>query len=453
MFVAVLQPLSDHRAWRACLLATLAWGATVADASASGTPVATDRITPELARRVIDEVSLEVSELRGLEFTRPVDVEVVDDDEARAHVLRRVESFNAAEAVEQTDRVYKLLGLLPPDADTMEALLGALREQAAGFYDPERGVFYLLDDLPAAAVEVVAAHELTHALEDQHFDLDRGLREVIDDDDRLFARGAVHEGSATLVMTLVATRAILDGRADASALAALEGMAGGDALAGLPPVLLRQFLAPYVLGPGFITHGRPATALASGYPTADAERLYADPPESSEQILHPEKYWDPERLDPPRTVSLGDAGRKLGGKWQREGSGVLGELTLASLVERDTQPGLESLIVGGASAWTNPAVSGWDGDRWELWRRGNDHALLLLTVWDSESDAREFAAALPTGHGLTWKQAGDRVAIVAGPVGRRASRLLDALTSLGADLESPRSYKGPTAETVALDRK
>lgn len=354
-----------------------------------------------------------MEDLRGLRFDHDVPVRVVDAATARRHMLRRLEQFESAERLERVQRAYALLGLLPPEANLLESLLEALEQQVGGYYDPEADAFYLLDDIPRALAPAVAAHELTHALEDQHYGLDRRLRRVENDDDRLFALGALHEGSASLLMGAFVARRTLEGRAEPGALAALAD-AGEGSLDGLPPVLVRQLVGPYVLGAEFLARGDPFATVARGFPVEDAARAYADSPTSSEQILHPEKYWDPARRDEPRRVAPSRAGRALGRRWKRCADGVLGELSLGVLVGAETP--LDGAMAGSGALWSHPATSGWDGDRWELWTRRGDSIALLTTVWDSELDAQEFAAAIGSAGKLRCRVRGDRVAVLAGPL-------------------------------------
>jgi len=255
----------------------------------------------------------------------------------------------------------------------------------------------VLDDVPDGLVKVVVAHELTHALEDQHHDLDARIEAELDDDDRLAALTAVHEGSATLLMNAYMVQALAAGDIDATELAESQaGLVGVGGFAELPDVLRRQMVAPYLLGAAFLARGQASHAVLAAYPAADVDRAYSDPPRSSEQILHPERYWDPERRDEPIAVEPGQAGRELGSGFTRAATGTLGELTLGTLVGAPTPAvdGSDPNVVF-AAAWTNAAATGWGGDRWELWTRGDRAAVLLATVWDTERDAEEFAAALP----------------------------------------------------------
>jgi len=247
---------------------------------------------------------------------------------------------------------------------------------------------------------------------------------VRDDDDRTFALGAVHEGSATLLMLRYLALALARGDIDAGAVGGFfdEQQDRGEALARTPAVLRRELTAPYLLGPTFLLRGDATQWGVGEYPVEDVDRVYANPPSSSEQILHPEKYWDETDRDEPRTVDLGDAGRVLGKRWRRVMHGTLGEITIGAMVDAPTPGGLDAAPTG--ASWTNAAAAGWGGDAWELWEHGDSAVVLLGTVWDTPGDAREFAQALPAGDNLRHAISGDAVAVVAGDAGRRADRLL-----------------------------
>ncbi len=396
-------------------------------AGLSGTLTA--KVYPPDETAFVAEVVTEVEELRGLKFKRPVPVSIIDDDRARVHVLERLERFQRLDQLGQVTTAYELLGLLSPGTDMLEIYLEAMREQAGGFYDPASGSFYLLDDMPPELGPMIAAHELTHALEDQHFDLDRRLREVMHDDDRLLARAAVHEGSAVLLMTVYLTRGAMSGAIDGAKMMAFAQaeVEKTESLATMPAVLLRQMLAPYTLGASFLARGKTLAMVAAGFPVADANTVYESPPLSSEQILHPEKYWDGDSLDPPRAVSFEGAGKLLGRRWRKIQEGVLGELTIGLLVGAPTPADFQDVTLYEGGAWTNDEAAGWDGDRWELWVRGQDAVVLLSTVWDSPEDAEEFAAALRSDSGLLWKREGECVSILAGDAGEKSGAVLNRL--------------------------
>jgi len=260
---------------------------------------------------------------------------------------------------------------------------------------------------------LLAAHEMTHALEDQRYDLDGRIAKLIDDDDASFALSALIEGSATKAAATYVANGIAAKTFSQDQLAAMSAGVESERLDAMPAVMRRQLLGPYVLGVTFLARG-------------NVDAAWARPPRSSEQILHPDKYWNPKLRDEPKPVSIPDSARAFGEGWKRAGSGVLGELTLGSLVGAATPAAAD--LATGSVAWTNAAASGWGGDRFELWTNGVASIVLLATVWDTPKDASEFAAALPAVRaGFAFKRAGAKVGIVAGPFGDKRDALLALL--------------------------
>ena len=381
------------------------------------------------AREAVVATLSKVETIRGLEFKKPVPVEVVDDAAVREHALERLRKFYGEEQFRAQQTAYILLGLLPEGTDILDEYLQVLAEQAGGYYSPSDKSFFLLDDMPAGMAPILAAHELTHALEDQHFNLDARLEEAFPNEDWGFARSAVHEGSAMLVMSLYMAGAMADGTVTASDLQAMGETEAGRAekLMAMPTALRRPLMASYLLGMNFLSRGD-LSVISSGFPTGDVNRCYREGPQSSEQILHPEKFWDPSRRDDPTSVELRKAGRVLGRGWKRVESGVLGELVLGVMVGVPTPSSLGAMSGAlGGKDWTNAASTGWDGDLWELWTRGDSAVVLLMTVWDSAEDAVEFEAALEARPGLAWKVQGSQVALVSGDAGGKTEALLEAL--------------------------
>ena len=396
--------------------------------AASAPGLAAETLSQEEARRLVDEIVPHVEELRGLKFKRPVSVEVVGAAEIREYVLARMKKFDQEQHLLAVQRAYALLGLLPQGTDLLALLLQTMEDQAGGYYDPSTKAYYLMENVAPAAAPIFTAHELTHALEDQHFDLDERLKQAIDNDDRLLAQSGVHEGTATVLMGVYLTGAIMRGELD---MAGLQSMAQSEAerlskLQEMPEVLLRQLLGPYVLGALFLTGGD-MMAMARGFPLDRVERVMGDVPQSSEQLLHPDKYWDEEQRDDPTEVELPEAGKTLGGGWKLAGDGVLGELSLGPLVGAGTPFDPAMGGVSDPATWTNEAASGWDGDRWQLWKDGDAAVVLLLTEWDTADDASEFAKALPEREPLAWRVDGKRVAVIAGDAGKKTPKLLKRL--------------------------
>lgn len=107
----------------------------------------------------------------------------------------------------------------------------------------------------------------------------------------------------------------------------------------------------------------------------------------------------------------------LGEGWRQEAGGRFGELFLGLLVGAPT-PSEWNEAALLSTAWTNEAASGWGGDAWTLWVRGGDAVLTLVTVWDSNRDARQFDKAAARNPKLRVARRGARVAVVAGDLAR-----------------------------------
>jgi hypothetical protein len=234
---------------------------------------------------------------------------------------------------------------------------------------------------------VIIVHELVHALQDQHFDL-RTIEELDPMSDAATARSALAEGDATLTMTSFLAGGNVEelpGAGDAmkTLLAspdALEDAAsdfpGGADLAKAPAWIRDSLLFSYVHGFGFCLEVK----RVGGQKLLD--RAFAtDPPQSSEQILHPEK-WHGKR-DDPVVLRWPDLAAALSG-WKMLSEGEAGEATLQTLL----RPG--SRDRGKADA----AAAGWGGDHFVVYGKDGRRLLVWWTEWDSAADAREFQAAM-----------------------------------------------------------
>ena len=317
--------------------------------------------------------------------------------------------------------------------------------QVAAYYDPEASEFrILLSDAPMSMLAPVYAHELYHGLQDQYWDLDAYMLDGIAsglNDDELLARQAVVEGEATYIMTLwtleklsgrppsrftvslaVWSQSMLSAASSESLLASSAATLGADmqasiaAMDEIPPFLLETMFAAYFKGMAFVH------ALAGqGWDAVAA--LYTDPPRSSEQILHPEKYL---RRDDPVSISLPDLATEpvLAG-WTVLDSNVIGELQWR-LIFQEYGFGLQAAAL----------AAGWDGDRYAVLERDGATLLLLLTAWDSTAEAEEFATAYTAmlgekhrGRELPWQVEvrGAEVLIVEGGERARLGDYLDVI--------------------------
>lgn len=388
-------------------------------------PAATASMSAAEAAALAATVAPLVEEIRGRKFKSQVPVRIVDDAEARSHFESRIARYWPEDRIRAEERAYADLGLLPRETDLVEEIFDVLDEQAGGFYDPDRNTFFVLGDLPRATAPIIMAHEMTHALDDQEFDIDR-LIEQAGDGDRESALEAVVEGSGTVVMSVFIVRQIEAGALDPKSLVEFQDSEAGRAerLKAAPSFVQRSLVAPYILGMAFLLRGEMIRMQTGGITPSDIDRALRDPPLSTEQILHPDKYWNPAKRDLPRSISVPDLSPGLGAGWSRIGEGTLGELTLALLTGLD--PGDPTSTDRPLERWTNAAATGWGGDLWQLYRRGEKSATLLLTLWDTQRDAREFEEAVVVPPGGRVKRRGEAVVVAAGDPGAPLAALAES---------------------------
>ncbi len=337
-------------------------GATPPPASPGST------IDPELAAK-IDAVVAQVPPIRGLEPTTNVPYELISREQFRQDLIALNDAAVPPAQRATEERFLKRMGLLPADADLNALLLALYGGQAAAFYRPDTGRFYVVQgDQPfGPADEITVAHEYTHALQDQHFDLEGTPVSDPSQGDAALGQLAVIEGDATLTMQQWANQN-LSIQELIEAFAASLAQLNDPALANAPPILRRQLEFPYTDGFAFVSQ----LYELGGYDAINAA-LSTAVPASTEQILHPDKYLANEA---PIDVTLPDATSALGEGWQVTYRQTLGELVMQVW-----------------AAGNDTAVDGWGGDRLNMYE-GPDGAWIIVwvTAWDTQADADEFFA-------------------------------------------------------------
>jgi hypothetical protein len=327
----------------------------------------------------------DVERLRGLQATKDVTPQALSQEELKAYVDRLMGEISDEEW-RTSDTLLRHLGLIRTE-ETLEELFGKLLgSQVAGFYDPDTSSLVVLARTGALGPieRVTMAHELTHMLQDQHFDLvkleSRGvasglIREAQDKSDRHLGLLALTEGDATLVMSLWAQEHLttaeilgLGAATDPESLAILNAM----------PLILREtLLYPYAAGLQFVF----GLQRSGGWAAVDA--AFAKPPDSTEQVLHPEKYTS--REDPIAVDMPGDVAARLGSGWKVGLEDTFGEF--------DTRLWLQD--AGGLPAVEAASgAAGWGGDRIALLEGpAGAWAIAWKTAWDSPAEAEEFESA------------------------------------------------------------
>jgi hypothetical protein len=267
-----------------------------------------------------------------------------------------------------------------------------LGEQVAGFYDPLTDEMIVVADGDFGAEAYYYAHEVVHALQDAYLDPDDLMEEVTsDNDDRSLAMAALYEGDA-----LEASTFYLNQHPELAFELLREAQTDSVELNSAPAAMVVTLVFPYISGQPFVAE----LYQEGGWDAVDA--AYRDMPASTEQILHPEKYLD---RDNPVTLALPNPPEALGEGWSEVHQNTVGELQMALLLA-DLPPGSGFNSITGQYAIPDPALNaaaGWDGDRYALWASAEGQEVLVWrTAWDTEQDARSFAAALTRYEERRW---------------------------------------------------
>ncbi len=354
-------------------------------ASASGPPTNEPSSTPAPSASPADQAAIyreiadQVAALRELDIRRRLDPTILDEAELAAKLRELFDEANPADEVAAGERLLVALGLLEPGASLRDDYLDLQSGQVLGFYIPEEDSMWLARRFGAlgATERATFAHEYVHALQDQHFELDGLGAEDPSSSDRALAALALIEGDATFAQT----RWMLANFSAADIEQLIADASDPEVLASIeraPAILSETALFPYGAGLQFIA----ALFGTGGWAAVDA--AYDDPPETTEQILHPEKYLAGEGTSPPFEEAPLAYLEAAGPGWSAGEADTLGELVLELWLREN----------GVFTVDTTDAAAGWGADRVVLFEGpGGAHVVVLFTDWDSAADADEFEAA------------------------------------------------------------
>jgi len=354
-------------------------------------------IASQLGR--VEEV---VRRIRGAALREGVTQEFVTGTGMRALIDNELDDPEAIEALREEGLLLEALGMIAPRTDLVEAYRALLGDQVVGLYSPEQDALYVLAGASPGPVELSTyAHEYHHALQDQRFDLDALSEAVKDNRDTSMALSTLIEGDAVFTQAQYIAQEL-----GPSGALALLGAASAAPRTPVPPVLMDMLQFPYVQGLSFVQ------TLSSAGGIAAVDAAFARPPDSTEQVLHPEKFRNREA---PVAVALAP---RLPEGWTVVGApegNVLGEYLIRRWLRE----------VGLQAPSAQAVSTGWGGDRYVVTEGpGGSHSLIARIAWDTSADADEFVAALTPG------PAGDSLRL--GAVGRRWVGIvrLDARTLL-----------------------
>lgn len=313
----------------------------------------------------------ETSALRELPILRPVKSGTQSRDEIQRFLIKNMDADTTPAELHASEVSLKKLGLVPADFEFRAFIIRLLTEQVAGYYDPKQQEFFLADWIDLDGQQPVMAHELTHALQDQHFNLRRFEKWPKGDSDAELAAHALVEGDASLAMTLYVASS------PARIISLMKSMGASksatEEIDSAPRAIRESLLFPYEQGMLWAKqlHQRAGWSLVS--------KAYQDLPQSTEQILHAEKYFAREA---PIKVTLPDIAPALGRGWKRIDLDVNGEWSYYLILDEYLKAAQES----------RRAAAGWGGDRYAVYEgaKPNEVVIAQSSVWDTPNDAIEF---------------------------------------------------------------
>jgi len=369
-----------------------------------------------------NRIALDLTEISGMKLRHPVPCDYITKEKVNAFLNQRMKDNASPEEIRAEELTLKKFGFVPQDFNLAQNTIDLLTEQAAAFYDYNKKKLFITESTPSDSQEPVLAHELSHALADQNFNLARFIRQGRKSDDGSTARLAVMEGQATWLMTEYLARksgqSLKDSPALASSLSHLGEGAGGEyPVYDNAPLYMRLTLVfPYARGMLF------QNAVCQRDGQEGFAEVFRRAPLSTQQIIHPEDYFSNVK---PTQPELPDAHPPRGYKGLVDGE--LGELEHAVLLEQ---------FAGKQAA--EEIAPHWRGCNFEL--RENKKArrvvLLYAVEWDSEESGRRYFAAYREALEKKWQ----KMSV--------ASETADSVTGSGDDGRFELRLKGAIVTSV-----
>lgn len=334
---------------------------TVPGQTTSTTKADEPLVPPELAG-LISELEAFVEKTRGLKFLHPVKVTLLDDKAFRKRIAEASKP-DKAEA-DKLARVLRALDLIKPGVDLVKAQQALLGGAVVGYYDSKAKALFVRGGKPTPAVRQVLVHELTHAVQDQHFQIDRPDLDKRDDESSQAFSGLLEGDAVRIERAYSATMSQKErDQADKE-----QSSQVGD-LGSVPRVLIESLTFPYTVGPRFVQ----AVVQAAGQ--ARLDDAFTNPPSTSEQLIHPTKFLAGEGAlpvqEPPANGKIIDRG-------------VFGEF---GFIQQ-----LENVITDQDTLLR--AAAGWGGDKYVAWDEGSKTCVRVDAVMDTPQDADELRTAL-----------------------------------------------------------
>ena len=336
---------------------------TITLGSSHHPPRKTTTTVPEAVQRQsdLDELQAFVEKTRGLKFkTKPVITLL-----ANTEFDSKVNELQHADAQDLTTSEVSLraLGLMNTDSTLSAQIDELLKGAVLGVYDPKSKQLYVRAGELTPATKSTIVHEMTHALQDQYFGLDRKLDDDVNEASSAFT--AVVEGEAVFVQHKYEAQL---SRQDQRDILREQISQGQDAYAGAAPFLVDSLTFPYLDGPNFVEQ------IVAKKGIAGMDGVFAKPPITTEQIIHPEKYLSGELNVAVPKPAPGPAVLE---------DGVLGEAFFDEML---------TTRISAISA--KRAAAGWGGDSYSAYKMNDSDCVTARIVMDSPKDEAEMVAAL-----------------------------------------------------------
>jgi len=313
----------------------------------------------------------ETSDLRELPIIKDVKSGAQSRADIERMIIKNLDEDSSPAEMHAAEVILKAFGLAPSTFQYRPFIIKLLTEQVAGYYDPKVQQFYLADWIELEGQKPVMAHELTHALQDQHFNLRRFEKWPKGDSDAELAAHALIEGDATLAMTLYMSKNPMVALAFIRSLG--SDTTNSEQFKQAPRAIRESLMFPYEEGSAWATqvYRRGGWKLVS--------EAFTKLPQSSEQILHPDKYFAGEG---PTKITIPELKGIFGPSFKRIDSDVNGEWGAYLVLDQFLNDATES----------KRSAAGWSGDRYVVYEgsKAGAVAVVQMTAWDTENDAREF---------------------------------------------------------------
>ena len=315
----------------------------------------------------LDRIADQVGEISGRARLSQVDLTFLDQAGLHTYLRETFERDYLPIERESDQKLLLELGLIQAKDDVVQISLDLLSDQVLGVYDPDRKTMFVVSDTPAfgPAAQVTYAHEFEHALQDQYYGLRRLSSKHPDNYDRAMAVHALEEGDAVLMEGVWANSHLTPRELAESR----RGGGSNGVLERVPAAIRSELLFPYLDGYRFVA----GAYHSAGDSYAAVDELFKNPPVSTAQVMHPEKY---RAGVAPVEVGLAPV---LGDGWRTINTNVLGEFETRNVLQQY-----------GDRAEASSVASHWAGDRWVLVDKDGSTGLVWKTVWDSPEAAAAF---------------------------------------------------------------